>query len=234
MICVIFSPKGETIPDINLKLGDYSIPCCTQTKFLRVWLNRNLDWKKHIDVLLRKLKQNVGLLRKGKNMLDKKSLKSLYYAHIHSHLTYSMLVWGSMLNNNQIQKLQKVQNTCLRILDPNLTVADCLKKQHILKITQLIDLDLIKLAFKLIHNLLPHKLAQCMTSDQAGKNLQKPHKYMTRNKSIPNLPRIKLNAYQKSFLMKSISLYSNLPSRYHNCQSLANLINSIKKMILNK
>ena len=63
-ICLVFSPKGNTKLDINLKLGDFKIPCCSQTKFLGVWLDKNLDWNKHIDVLLGKLKQNVGLFEK--------------------------------------------------------------------------------------------------------------------------------------------------------------------------
>ena len=207
-ICMVFSPKGDTKMNIDLKLGDYAIPCCTQTIFLGIWLDKNLDWNKHIDVLLRKLKQNVGLLRKSKNLLDKSALRSLYYAHIHSHLSYSMFVWGSMINNKQIQKLQKIQNTCLRILEPALTIPDSLKKQRILKINQLINLELNKLAFKLTHQLLPEKLAECMISDAGGRSLEKSHKYMTRKKFIPNLPISKLTAYQKSFLVKSISLYS--------------------------
>ena len=61
-ICVIFSPKNETTRRIDLKLLGHSIPCCTQTKFLGVWLDKNLDWNKHVDALLIELKQNVGLL----------------------------------------------------------------------------------------------------------------------------------------------------------------------------
>ena len=100
-ICLVFSPKGNTKLDINLKLGD------SQTKFLGIWLDKNLDWNKHIDVLLGKLKQNVGLLRKSKNLLDKPAMRSLYYAHIQSHLSYSMSVWRSMINKNQIQSCKK-------------------------------------------------------------------------------------------------------------------------------
>ena len=104
-------------------------------------------------------------------MLDKRALRSLYYAH--SHLSYLISVWGSMLNNKQTQKLQKVQNTCLGILEPTLKISDSLKRQSILKINQLIELELNKLAFKLTHCLLPNKLAQCMISDAGGKALKR-------------------------------------------------------------
>ena len=88
-ICVVFSPKGDTNLNIDLKLGDFAIPCCTQTKFLGIWLDKNLDWNKYIDVLLRKLKQNVGLLRKSKNLLDKTALEVIVLC---SHTQPSILL----------------------------------------------------------------------------------------------------------------------------------------------
>ena len=82
-----------------------------------MWIDKNLNWKKQVDVLLTKLRQNVGLLKKSKNILDRYALRSVYYAHIHSHLSYAISVWGSMLSLKQIQKLQKVQNTCLKTME---------------------------------------------------------------------------------------------------------------------
>ena len=102
---MIFSPRNEKPKELNLKLGTQNILICTHTKFLGVWLDKNLDWNKHVDTLLIKLKQNIGLLRKSKNMLKKAALKSVYYAHFHSHLSYSISVWGSMLSAKQMQKL---------------------------------------------------------------------------------------------------------------------------------
>ena len=67
-ICVIFSPKNELNEEIKLNLGGHIIPCQTETKFLGVWIDKNLDWKKQTDVLLIKLRQNVGLLKKSKNI----------------------------------------------------------------------------------------------------------------------------------------------------------------------
>ena len=111
-------------------------------------------------MLLIKLRQNVGLLKKSKNILDKNALRSVYYADIHSHLSYAISVWGSMLSMKQIQKLQKVQNICLKIMEPSRNITKSFKKLKILRIYQLVQLELNKLAYKLAHNLLPIKLAQ--------------------------------------------------------------------------
>ena len=134
---VIFSPTNESNVEIKLKLRGHSIPCRTETKFLGVWIDKNFDWNKHVAVLLIKLRQNVGLLKKSKNILDRSALRSVYYAHIHSHLSYTILVWGSMLSTKQIQKLQKVQNTCLKTIEPSINIRESFKKLKILGLVNL-------------------------------------------------------------------------------------------------
>ena len=179
-------------------------------------------------MLLTKLRQNVGLLKKSKNILDKNALRSVYCAHIHSHLSYAISVWGSMLSMKQIQKLQKVQNICFKIMEPSKNIAESSKNLKILRINQLVQLELNKLAYKLAHHLLPIKLAQCINCDASGRSLEKQHRYLTRNKHIPNLPQVSMKIYQKSFLMKSISLYSALPKAITSCQNLNNFTRVIK------
>ena len=49
-IYVIFSRKNELSEDIKLRLGGHIIPCRTETKFLGIWIDKNLDWKKQTDV----------------------------------------------------------------------------------------------------------------------------------------------------------------------------------------
>ena len=167
-------------------------------------------------------------VRKEKNILDRLALGSVYYAHIHSHLSYAILIWASMLSTKQIQKLQKVQNTCLKTIEPGINITESFKKLKILRISQLVKLELNKLAYKRTHNLLTFKLAQCMNCDASGKSLEKQHHYLTRNKHLLNLPQITMKKYQKSFLMKSISLYSALPKEIMDCQNLHKFAQSVK------
>ena len=60
----------------------------------------------HTNTLLMKLKQNTNLLKMGNGFLNKASKKLVYYAHIYSHITYGILVWGNMIDtatNNKVQ-----------------------------------------------------------------------------------------------------------------------------------
>ena len=81
------------------------------------------------------------LLKKGKNMLKIFTLVSIYYAHIHSHLKYGILLWGSILNQSQFTKLQKLQNQALKTINLNLPVED---SDHDLKIPNLRKLILLE------------------------------------------------------------------------------------------
>ena len=51
-----------------------------------------------------------------KNLLDRNSLWSVYFGHIHSHLNYGLTVWGSMLSASQLLNLQKAQVGCINIV----------------------------------------------------------------------------------------------------------------------
>ena len=110
-----------------------------------------------------------------------------------------------------------------------MNISESFKKLKILRISQLVKLELNKLAYKHTHNLLPLKLAQCMNCDANGKSLEKQHRYLTRNKHLLNLPQITTKKYYKSFLMKSISLYSALPKEIMSCQNLNKFAQSVKQ-----
>ena len=40
----------------------------------------------------------------------------IYYAHIYNHLTYTTVVWGSMLTDSKIENLYKIQKECVRYI----------------------------------------------------------------------------------------------------------------------
>ena len=86
------------------------------TIFLGLWIDENLSWKKHSTFLINKLKRNINQLTKTKNLLPKFTLKLIYHAYIHSHLNYGLGVWGGMIAKDTINKLQKIQNICLKVI----------------------------------------------------------------------------------------------------------------------
>jgi len=62
-----------------------------------------------------KLSRLLGILYKTQSFIPKHILKKLYYAFIHSHLTFGLFIWGATPKRN-LQKLQRIQNKAFRFL----------------------------------------------------------------------------------------------------------------------
>ena len=58
-------------------------------------LDENISWEEHIRTVETKLAKNIGLLYSAKPLLEEKSLKSIYFAYIHSYLNYANIAWAS-------------------------------------------------------------------------------------------------------------------------------------------
>ena len=76
----------------SINIMDVNIPFVQSTRFLGVYLDENLDWKYHSNQVYKKIQSNKQLLNISKNLMDLKTLIKIYYAHIHSHLNYRLIV----------------------------------------------------------------------------------------------------------------------------------------------
>ena len=85
-----FSPTPMTIPKI--KFRDLELFSTKETKFLGINLDNNLSWGHHFNILYNKLLLNKRLLVLSKKTLSIMAKLSIYYAHIYSHLTYTIVV----------------------------------------------------------------------------------------------------------------------------------------------
>ena len=60
-----------------------------ETKFLGVFIDENLSWKQHIDIVSSKISKSIGILYKSRDVLSKQCLKQLYFSFIHSYVNYA-------------------------------------------------------------------------------------------------------------------------------------------------
>ena len=81
----------------DIKIQDQVLKNSKTTKFLGITIDENLTWKDHINGFYNKLGTNKHLLMNAQNLMPGKILEQIYYAHVYSHLTYGLAIWGSML-----------------------------------------------------------------------------------------------------------------------------------------
>ena len=179
-----------------------------------------------------KLKQNINLLKVGNKFLNKSSKKIFYYAHIFSHISSGLVVWGNMIDNTTKSKIQKCMDVCFNLITHQVPNIANYKKEKMLRLDELITLENVKLGYKMEHSQLPETIQEMMKTDSKKKSLVKTHSYPTRTKSVPKLPTAQNKAYHASFLVQSIKDYGKLSTELRELTTLSGFIRKIKKKLI--
>ena len=145
-------------------------------------------------------------------MLTTHAKKILYFAQIQSNLTYGLLIWGNMISSAEKQKLETLQNKCIKLIDSRKTVTEIYETYNILTLPELVELENCKTWYKHHNSLLPTKFSELMSRDHKGKKLLKSHNYSTRRKNELNLPLATSMNYHSSFLVAGLADYTSLPT----------------------
>ncbi len=81
-------------------------PECCSYKPLGIFLDKHLSLDYHVTHICNKLTRSLYCIKQAKNLIPFGGLKSLYFALIHSHLNYCVLVFNDITasNRHRIQK----------------------------------------------------------------------------------------------------------------------------------
>ena len=168
-----------------MEIDNITLQPVESVKFLGLWLDQNLNWNIHVNNLITRIKRNMHLLRTPKHLFNEKTLRLIYHVHIQSHIDYGLILWGSMTTQDNLSRVQSVQNKCVEIISRNKSTELNYENLKILKIKELIKMQEIKVGYRLINKLLPNKISQQLQRDPKKKSLLKKHTYNTRGKKNP-------------------------------------------------
>ena len=106
---ILFKTRNKNYDaDLKIKLCRKRIHASQYVKYLSVFIDENLNWKKHINEISTKLIKGNAMLSKLRHFVNKDILLSVYSGVFHSHLTYLCLVWGqAKFSLNRTTLLQK-------------------------------------------------------------------------------------------------------------------------------
>ena len=97
---MVFTTRRITIDVLDIKIDGYMIDRVTHTKFLGVFIDEKLNWKKHISYISGKISRGLGIIVKARKKLPLNALKTLYFSFIYPFFTYCNHVWGSTCVTN--------------------------------------------------------------------------------------------------------------------------------------
>lgn len=113
---IIFRPRNcrRDSSNFSIKLDAANeLERVSVIKCLGLWLDERLNWNEHINFVAKKMAPFVGVLGRMKNLVDEKTLKLIYHAHIHSHLLYMCHIW-SVAAGVRLKQLEVLQNKAVR------------------------------------------------------------------------------------------------------------------------
>ena len=182
---VLFKPKSLKSNDNNndnhvLKFGTEIIEQRPFVKFLGLLIDEYLDWSYQCKHVISKLSSSLYMMNSVKNFLPLESRKTLYHSFFNSYLMFGISLWGPAVNKFYINKICKQQNRALRIVNNNVNNVQTqylYDKLSLLKLNDIIHLEILKLMYKISEGSAPLPLQNIFTSNYAD------HTYNTRNRS---------------------------------------------------
>ena len=107
------APRSRAQKPPIVRIGNTLLPLEESTKFLGLWWDSHLSFKKHINVLKTQCKEALNLIRVVAHLKwggDRDTLLMLYRAIVRSKLDYGCIVYGTASNTN-LRQLDSIHNS---------------------------------------------------------------------------------------------------------------------------
>ena len=219
---------GRGFPaDISVNINGEPLQKVSQTKFLGVTIDEKLNFKPHVEDVLKKLSSVSGIIWRSKNSIPRHILKLIYLSLANSYMSYGILAWGRC-SLTSIAKVDKAQRRIIKyIYGANDNTVFHLNK--ILKFKNLYYYFALRKFYKELHEPNTDYFQERVLSLQSG------HNYPTRFASQFNLvgPRLIRSSFRASYLYQAVECWNQVPLSIKNCNNYKKFSSSVRIHLLN-
>jgi len=100
-----FNMKNSSDYDFKLNYQGNYIKSSSNTKFLVLIIDDSLIWKAHIDQMMSELNTACFVIRTLQAIMSPETLKMVYFAYIHSIMSYGIILGGNQPYSDKIFSL---------------------------------------------------------------------------------------------------------------------------------
>ena len=228
---MLISKKHVYSSDFRLKLNNIFLERCSTYKYLGIFLDEKLNWKRHINYVCEKLGRVCGYFAKLRHCVNTETMKMAYNALVSSRLTYCNLVWGDACDS-VLQPLKTMLNRIVRIIcfapfHAN-NVEQFYEHLKLLNLQQIHMIEKAKFMFKIKNRKLPVKFQNYF--HEAGAN----HSYNLRSVTNQNYG---LHIAHSNYGLRMIHftgprLWNEIPLQIKSCNTIKLFATYFKLYIL--
>lgn len=225
---MVFKTSQKMLPFIpQVSIDNHFIPASNCVCFLGVKLDPYLKFTNHILYVKQKTAFGIRSLIKSRPFFSLEALLSLYFAFVHSHITYGITSWGNTYNTH-ISSVQHIQNRAIRIITNSSFYSNAtplLQANSILTVSGLFNFHLIIMLYKQLNKQLVFDLidASLLTNTNSTR-FAHSHNFL--------LPKCNTNYGKMTSAFAVIKMWNNLPYTLKSSSSFHAFKHELKNFIL--
>lgn len=227
---MIFKTKQRMLPCIpQVTLDSHLIAAADCVSFLGIKLDPNLKFTNHIALVKQKTAYGIRALIKSRAFFSEHALLSLYFAFIHSHITYGIASWGNTYSCHLLS-IQHIQNQAIRIITNSSFYSDALpllKANSILPVSGLFKYHLSIIFFKLLNKQLAYEFVDLNLLTNTNST-----RFAHNNNFL--LPKCSTNYGKMTSSFSAIKIWNDLPHSLKQTSSLNTFKHELKCFFLCK
>lgn len=105
-----YSPQGKPA-EVKVLYGGFQLENVSSLKFLGMIIDSHTNWVDHSQCIVTKLSRFAYALKRLREVSSEKTALLAFHSYVMSNLRYGIILWGNVINKDQIFRIQK---KCLR------------------------------------------------------------------------------------------------------------------------
>lgn len=188
----------KPIESLNIKVDNCEIKEVTNTQFLGLTIDNHLSWDLHVNKVAKKVTSGLFALNKMSRLCNTNTLKIIYFAYIHSNISFGISIYGATSKKN-LDRLLTMQKRAIRVI-LNLKCRESVK--HHFK-----DLDIMTVYSLYIYEVINFTIQH----NNHITNVGECHNYNLRNLGNIVIPAHKLKFFEKKTSFAGSKFFNYLP-----------------------
>ena len=220
---MIFANKKQST-NVDITIQNKKVSQETSFKYLGVTLSSDLTWHNHIDNMITKINQRLGVLRRVKEFLDLETRCVLYTSLVLPLFDYGDTIWGDKNNSVLMNSLQVLENKAAKIIlnqHPRYSSTEALRELKWTTLTTRRHNHRCMFTFKCMNGLIDFDFDLTKNEDI--------HEHYTRHRRDLHLPRTKTNKGKQRPTYQASIDFNNLERELKNATSLHNFKKLLKR-----